>query len=154
MKKKREMLKMKYLKTTIGIFRKFKTSYLSEMEASSARPLLMNSEREDKVAQGVLAGDWEVSFDGGPFQGFDDFGCCSVIDRDQEAFLGDVQGEVLAHCGNNGEADSGQSGGHHLSRAQREVKFGLQYEPIGLILEKEKEMRFTCRKQAPKTWKI
>ena len=79
-------------------------------------------EREDEVVWGVLAGYWEVSFDGDAIQGFIYFGCGSFVDRDWEAFLGNVQGEVLAHYGETGEADSGQNGIHQFSRERRVMR--------------------------------
>lgn len=66
-------------------------------------------EREDEVFGGVLAGEGEVAFVDGPIDGLIDFGGGPVVDGDGEAFLGDVEGEVLAHNGEAGEAYAGQS---------------------------------------------
>lgn len=54
-------------------------------------------EREHEIAWGVLADEGEVAFLLGSLYGFVDFGGGSVVDGDGEAFLGDVEGEILAH---------------------------------------------------------
>lgn len=66
-------------------------------------------EGEDEVAGVVLADEREGAFAVGPIYGLVDFGGGAVVDGDWEAFVGDVEGEVLAHDGEAGEADARSS---------------------------------------------
>ncbi|KAL6144054.1 hypothetical protein ACLB2K_054749 [Fragaria x ananassa] len=68
-------------------------------------------EREDEVFGGVLAGEREVALGGSAMDGLVDLGGGAVVDGDGEAFLGDVEGEILAHDDKAGEADAGECGG-------------------------------------------
>ncbi|KAL6227562.1 hypothetical protein ACLB2K_001519 [Fragaria x ananassa] len=68
-------------------------------------------EREDEVFRGVLAGEREVALSGGAVDDLVDLGGGAVVDGNGGAFLGDVEGEVLAH---DGKADAGECGGEEL----------------------------------------
>ena len=66
-------------------------------------------DEEHKIERVVLAKQWEVPLVVGPFDGLVDLGGGAVIDRDCKPFLGDIEGEVLAHDGEACQAYAGQS---------------------------------------------
>lgn len=64
---------------------------------------------EDEVAGAVLAEEGEIALVVGPIDGLVDLGGGAVVDGDGEAFLSDVEGEVLSHHGEAGQAYARQS---------------------------------------------
>lgn len=65
---------------------------------------------EHEVARIVLTEERKIALVVGPVDGLVDLGGGAVVDGDGEAFLCDVEGEVLAHDGEACEADARESG--------------------------------------------